>query len=152
MSIANDIRSAVLMERDIRLARGEDLSINDIAKTLLLKYQPEDNLEPHVEWTSLEHLKQMTRATLRETDDPVVLTDEKQQDIWAGHLQQCYPRKLTKEERRETGGVYALRENLSWEDWTWNIDRTNKASRTLAEHARMQKAFRDSKFGITSLA
>lgn len=93
-----------------------------------------DEVEPHIQYACIEHLKQMARLKLRKSSED---TDENpvygQLDLpgFSGHLQERYP--LPRPAGEEP--VYKLREHLTADERAWNVSQLRKSGRARLEHA-----------------
>lgn len=92
-------------------------------------------VEPHVQYTSVEHLKHMARVYLarrNEADSDENPAHGAQASFeFSGQLQDRYPvpRKSGEEP------VYKLRSHLSEEERAWNVAQLRKSARSRLEHA-----------------
>lgn len=92
------------------------------------------DVEPHIEYTSLEHLKDMARGFLRRheadsDDNPVHLQDDL--PGFSGHLQDRYPIPRKKGDEP----VYKLRRHLTQDERAWNVAVLRKSAKARLEHA-----------------
>lgn len=95
--------------------------------------------EPHIEYTSLEHLKQMARAYLRkhkdadgEANDAHGAQEEFELGTrFSGHLQDRYP--LPRKGGEEP--VYKLRSHMTAEERAWNVSQLRKSADARNAHA-----------------
>lgn len=103
---------------------------------------------PQIQYTSLEHLKQMAREFLRRQKNPD--SDESksysaQDDLpginFSGQLQDRYP--LPKKVGEEP--VYKLRHHLTPEERQWNVTQLRKSAQGRQEHADALEAEGDLK-------
>lgn len=140
MSIHEDIEQAIRGELE-RLNGAECLSPTSLALAVQLRFESGD-IQPHIRYTSLEHLKQMSRGVLRGQFDPVADEDDSQQgEMFSGHLQDRYPIKVPKGAEPQ----YKMRIALSTSEAQWNIDRLRKSARARLEHADAMQAWNDSR-------
>lgn len=103
---------------------------------------------PQIQYTSLEHLKQMAREFLRRQKNP----DSDESETYAnqaelpgisfsGQLQDRYP--LPKKVGDEP--VYKLRHHLTAEERAWNVQQLRKSAKARQEHADALEAEGDMK-------
>jgi hypothetical protein len=94
--------------------------------------------DAHIQWASIEHIKQMARAFLRSKKDP----DSDESDVYrqpdldlgisfSGQLQDRYP--IPRKPGEEP--VYKLRGHLTAEERAWNIAVLRKSGSARLEHA-----------------
>lgn len=96
-------------------------------------------VEPHIQYTSLEHLKQMAREFLRHRKDAEGDLSEayaSQGDLdlgveFSGKLQDRYPLPRKKDEEP----VYKLRSELTPIERAWNVQQLRKSAHARLEHA-----------------
>jgi hypothetical protein len=89
-------------------------------------------LEPHIQYASLEHLKQMARSVLAGRFGPKGEQSEAMTgELFSGHLQERYPlpHKLGEPP------VYKLRSALTAEERRWNVQKLRRTGRELLAHA-----------------
>lgn len=94
----------------------------------------EGGLEPHIEYASLEHLKNMARKVLArrfddEGDDNAAY--EGQGELFSGHLQERYPVPRKSGEDPQ----YKLRALLTAEERHWNVKLLRKSADARLAHA-----------------
>lgn len=91
--------------------------------------------EPHIQYASLEHLKQMARRFLAKRHDHD--SDENPAHIsqasfaFSGQLQDRYPLPRHKGEEP----VYKQRHQLTFEERAWNVEQLRKSANARLEHA-----------------
>lgn len=100
-----------------------------------------DKIDTHIEYASLEHLKQMSREYLRKTKDAdaeasEAYTQEKFDFQFSGQLQDRYPIPR----KRGEEPVYKLRAHLSAVERAWNVEQLRKSATARLEHARALEA------------
>lgn len=93
-----------------------------------------ENVEPHIEYSSVEHLTNMARRFLAKNNDPNADDNEvygAQGVLFSGKLQDRYPvpRKAGEEP------LYKKRSELTPEERAWNVEQLRKAARSRQEHA-----------------
>jgi hypothetical protein len=90
-------------------------------------------LELHIEYTSLEHLKQMARRVLanRYNDDGEDNPAYEQGELFSGHLQQRYPIP----HQRGSDPQYKLRHLLTDRERAWNVEFLRKSATARLAHA-----------------
>lgn len=102
----------------------------------------ESPLEPHVQYASLEHFKQMARSALaRRFDAEGEESIAHQGEMFSGQLQDRYPtpRKHGQEP------TYKQRDALSQDELAWNIAMLRKSAAARLEHADALQAWADSR-------
>jgi hypothetical protein len=130
MSLHNDITNAISRQIE-ELGSAIALSPTSVALAVQRSFSDEA-MEPHVQYTSLEHIKHMARKALsgrfEESGDE---NDAHQGDMFSGQLQDRYPVP------RERGAdpIYKLREHLSTSEAQWNVETLRKAANARLRHA-----------------
>lgn len=92
------------------------------------------SVDPHIQYTSLEHMKSMARTFLRKRNDPTEAKDgevEQSAFEFSKELQPRYPIPHKRGEEPQ----YKLREHLTPEERAWNVERLRRAAKTFGEHA-----------------
>lgn len=102
-----------------------------IAQRLSDKYQA-TAADPHVQYASREHFKQMARQVLagrygHESDE----TEAHQGELFSGRLQSRYPTPRTK----GSEPAYKLREALTPDERAWNVATLRRSANTRLAHA-----------------
>ena len=95
--------------------------------------------EPHIQYTSLEHLKHMARVYLakrKDADGELNAAHSAQDEMdfgvtFSGKLQDRYP--LPRKAGEEP--VYKLRSELTEDERAWNVNQLRKSARARLEHA-----------------
>lgn len=90
--------------------------------------------DAHIQYVSLEHLKQMARAFLRRQHDPDSDESEAydaQGSLFSGVLQDRYPLPRKGDEEP----VYKLRQHLTPEERAWNVEQLRKSAGARLKHA-----------------
>lgn len=104
-----------------------------LAIAVLRRFEP-GRLEPHIEYTSLEHFKQMARRVLAHRfgdegeSNPAY---EEQGQLFSGHLQDRYPVP----HQRGADPRYELRHLLTEKERAWNVEQLRKAGWARLTHA-----------------
>lgn len=91
-------------------------------------------VEPHIQYTSIEHLKNMASRFLAKKNDPKADDNEVYDQSsfeFSGQLQARYPIPRKKGEEP----AYKLREHLTAEERAWNVNSLRKSARSRLEHA-----------------
>lgn len=103
-------------------------------------------IETHIEWTSIQHLKQMAREVVRrwEPHEQAARHADGQGDAFSDLLQDRYPASHRNGEEPE----YVLREFMSHNDVIYNAHRMDKMGDHLKEHARALLAWDQSRGGV----
>jgi hypothetical protein len=140
MSLHEEIGSAI--QREIELLEGAIvLSPTTLAIAVQRRFI-EESIQPHIQYTSLEHLKHMARRALAgryEADGEE--NESHQSEMFAGHLQDRYPTQRAKGSEPQ----YKLRNALSADELDWNIRQLRKSAAARLEHADALQAYADAK-------
>lgn len=95
-------------------------------------------LEPHIEYTSLEHFKQLARKVLSSKHDTESDENEVYQgELFTGLLQTRYP--LPRKQGEEP--AYKLLEMLTPEEIKWNLASLRKSAEARLQHADALEAY-----------
>lgn len=103
-----------------------------------------ERLEPHIEYASLEHFKNMARKVLAHRFDDEGETNPAyaaQGEMFSGHLQDRYPVPRKKGE----DAVYKLREALTDDEVRWNLRSLRRAADARLLHADALEAWHQSR-------
>jgi hypothetical protein len=98
------------------------------------KHFESGEVEPHLQYASLEHLMNMARRFLAKNADPDAEDNEvygAQGVLFSGKLQDRYP--LPRKAGEEP--LYKKRSELTEEERAWNVEQLRKAARSRQEHA-----------------
>lgn len=138
MSLHEDISTAFQDEIQA-LGDAHVLSPTSLALAVQRRFSGSD-LEPHIQYTSLEHLKQMARRALVKNFEPD--SDETaayQGELFSGQLQERYPipRPASQEPQ------YKLRNQLTHGELAWNIATLRKSAAARLQHADALQAWGD---------
>jgi hypothetical protein len=132
MTIHEDINSAMQKWID---ERSDSVVISPTALAMATQQQFErGELEPHIEYTSLEHLKQMARRILANRfgdegeDNPAY---DEQGELFSGQLQDRYPLPRSKGAEPQ----YKLRNLLTARERVWNVGQLRKSAFARLAHA-----------------
>jgi len=140
MSLHEEITVAIQREID---ALGDAIALSPTSLALAVQRGfATGGIEPHVQYTSLEHLKQMARGVLSRRFDAD--GDESlayQGEMFAGQLQERYP---TPRAKKGAEPIYKRREALSSGELDWNINQLRKSAAARLEHADSLQAWADS--------
>jgi len=130
MSLHNDITDAISREIE-NLGSAIVLSPTSVALAVQRSFSTE-SMEPHVQYTSLEHIKHMARKALSgQFEESGEDNAAHQGDMFSGQLQDRYP--VPRE--RGSDPIYKLREHLSSSEAQWNVDTLRKAANARLRHA-----------------
>jgi len=131
MTIHEEI--SVAMQRWID-ERGEVAVMSPTALAVAtLRWFEANSIEPHIEYTSLEHFKQIARRVLAgrfdidSEENPVY----EQGELFSGHLQERYPLPRSKGSEPQ----YKLRALLTDRERAWNVEMLRKAAMSRLAHA-----------------
>lgn len=102
------------------------------------------SLEPHIEYASLEHFKNMARKVLAhrfEDEGEANPSYAAQGELFSGHLQDRYPLP------RKAGDdpVYKLREHLTDDEVRWNLRSLRRSADARLAHADALEAWHQSR-------
>lgn len=138
MSLHEEITAAFQIEIEA-LGVAVVLSPTSLALAVQRRFI-EQRVEPHIEYTSLEHLKQMARRALaRRYDTEGDENEAHQGEMFAGQLQDRYP--LPKQAGDEPS--YKLRGLMTAEEVAWNVKQLRKSATARLEHADALQAWSD---------
>jgi hypothetical protein len=103
------------------------------------------DIEAHLEWCSIEHLKQLAREALRHFNptDRARVEALAQNDMFSEHLQDRYPIQVPKDEEPQ----YVRRDDMTPDQLDWSIAQIRRAGRALLKHGDALSAYRDMRFG-----
>lgn len=102
-------------------------------------FRAKKKIDPHIQYASVEHLKDMARAFLRKRNDPSDDGSEaytQDEFSFSGKLQRRYPMPHKRGEEPQ----YKLREYLTPEERAWNVDQLRKSGQSKLEHADAMEA------------
>lgn len=140
MSLHEDINAAI---QDEITAMGDAhvLSPSSLALAVQRRFAgPAGIAQPHIQYASLEHLKQMARKALARNFEPDSdETSAYQGEMFSGQLQDRYPipRKAGHEPQ------YKLRHQLDGNELQWNIALLRKSAAARLQHADALQAWGD---------
>jgi hypothetical protein len=136
MTIHEDVLSEI--HREMKRLSGIDVVVSPTTIALAVQESfATGRLEPHIQYTSLEHLKQMARHELARNwshgneNAETYSHEDEQGELFSGHLQDSYPLPR----RRGEEPVYRPREFLSFEEAEWNADQLRKHGLARLKHA-----------------
>lgn len=137
MSMHEDVMSAIHAEID-SFGAMVDLMPGAVAAAVFQRFA-ESNVEPHVQWASLEHLKQLARKALAGRYDADSEDNDAHQGELFSHLQDRYPVP------REKGAdpIYKLRVHMSRQELQWNVNQLRKSARARLLHADALQGYAD---------
>lgn len=130
MSLHEELVDAIHREME---ATGEAIPLSPTAVAIAVQRRYADGIvEPHLQYASLEHIKQMARRLMAARHEPAREgTDVLQEEMFAGYMQDRYP--IPREKGAEP--VYKSREYMSDEEMFWNADQLRKSGKARIEHA-----------------
>jgi hypothetical protein len=136
MSMHEDLANAI--QRAISNL-GAAVLLSPTALALSVQEQYADgSIEPHIQYSSLEHLKQMSRHALAGRYDPDGEQNEAHQgEMFSGHLQDRYPVPRVK----GAEPVYKLLKELNVSEVEWNIAQLRKSADARLRHADALRAW-----------
>lgn len=135
MSLHDDIISH--MNRIVDENDADIITPTSLALAVQREYL-EGRVEPHIEYTSLEHLKQLARRVLSGRCDAESDQSEAYQgELFSGHLQTRYPIPRGRGEEP----AYKLREALTADEVAWNVATLRKSAESRLLHADALEAW-----------
>ena len=143
-SLHKDIETALQIERD-KLGSIKDIAPATLALAVQKRFKGRGRkIEPHIQYTSFEHLKQMARKILRRFEPDSDESQSIQGEMFSGHLQDRYPIPHAPDE----DPIYRLREALTYEEAKWNCVRLRKSIVARMEHADALQAWNENRGGV----
>jgi hypothetical protein len=135
MSLHDDIK--IEMHRMVDQSQADIITPASLAQSVQGMYINR-RVDPHIEYASLEHLKQIARSVLSgrldaESDDNEVYQGE----LFTGRLQTRYPIPR----KPGTEPAYKLRDALSEKEITWNIATLRRSAEARLMHADALEAW-----------
>ena len=152
-TLRDQIISALRIEID-RCGNATELSPTTLAVAVQRTFDIGEEVEPHIAYASLEHIKQIAREVLRRNFDDEVLDDEDrdddslgtnatyQDDMFSGHLQERYPLLGRK---KSDDPIYKLRRAMSYEEVAACVAQLRKSARARMQHADALEAWNDAR-------
>lgn len=142
MSLHEDINNAIREEID-SLGGSIALSPTTLALAVQRKWAT-DQIDPHLQYASLEHIKAMARKALArryeaDGDENIV----HQGDMFSGLLQDAYPLPI----RDGADPIYKPRDDLTDAEVEWNIGQLRKSAAARLKHADALQAWADNRRG-----
>jgi len=140
MSLYDDVTSAI--HREIAALNGA-IALSPTVVALAVKNGFADSgIEPHIEYTSIEHLKQMSRRILAGRFDADGEENTSHQgEMFTGHLQERYPVPPVK----NVEPTYKKLNLLSKDELAYNIAHLKKSAVARLQHADALQAYCDEK-------
>lgn len=129
------------MHRVMDMTDADIVTPASLARAVQSKYRS-GKLEPHIEYTSFEHFKQLARKVLSGRLDTESDENESYQgELFTGRLQTRYPIP------RQAGDepAYKLLERLTDAEVKWNIRSLRKSADARLEHADALEAWHRSR-------
>ncbi|GIK83037.1 MAG: hypothetical protein BroJett024_41420 [Alphaproteobacteria bacterium] len=140
MSLHEEIGAAIQREID---SMGDAIALSPTSLALAVQRSFDAaSIEPHIAYTSLEHLKQMARRVLARNFDTTGEDGdarELQGEMFAGQLQDRYP--VPRAGAAEP--IYKRRDALTRSELEWNIRQLRKSAAARLEHADALQAWAD---------
>lgn len=142
MSLHEEIGFAIQREID---SMGDAIALSPTSLAIAVQRSFEaSSIEPHIAYTSLEHLKQMARRVLARNFDTTGDDGdarEIQGEMFSGQLQDRYP--LPRVGSAEP--IYKRRDSLTQSEVDWNIRQLRKSAAARLEHADALQAWADAR-------
>lgn len=139
MSLHEDVVAAIVREID-KLGDAILLSPTSVAVAVQKHFGKSKAIEPHVQYTSLEHIKQIARSVLAKRFDAEGEESESHQgELFTGQLQKHYPIPRIKGQEP----VYKKRESLSTDEVRWNVSQLRRSAAARLAHADALEAWGD---------
>ncbi len=146
MSMHEELTRALHQEID-NLDSAIVLSPATLAIAVQRKFANQKTMEPHIQYASLEHIKQMARTLMARRFDPDAEESASYQgQLFSGTLQEYYPVKLGKSQ----APVYKKREALTHLEVQWNVTQLRKSARARLEHADALQAWADRRYRMAA--
>lgn len=138
MSLPDEINVAIQKEIE---SLGDAIALSPTSVALAVQQHfAMYGIEPHIKYSSLEHLKQMARAVLgRRYEAEGEESVAHQGDMFSGQLQDRYPVPRA----RGVEPIYKKRDSLSPEEVHWNVCTLRKSAAARLEHADALQAWAD---------
>lgn len=137
MSLHEDVMAAI--HREIEAKGGATFASPTMLALAVQGSFRDGPIEAHLQYTSLEHLKQLSRLALRRYEHEGDNNPSHQADIFSGVLQDRYP--IPRPDGADP--VYKLRDALTDEEVRWNILHLRKSAAARLEHADALEAWAD---------
>lgn len=138
MSLHEEI--TVAMQQEIEVSGNAVVLMPTTLALAIQRRFDAGDLEPHIKYTSLEHLKQIARRVLSGRYDADSEENETHQgELFSGQLQDRYPIQRTKGSEPQ----YKLRWSLTAEEVKWNLSMLRKSAAARLEHADALQAWED---------
>lgn len=138
MSLHDDIKTAIQATID---AMGDAVALSPTSLALAVQRgYATGHIQPHIQYTSLEHLKAIARRVLSgryEADSED--NESHQSELFSGQLQDRYPIQVKRGEQP----IYKLRYALEPHEVEWNVNILRKSARARLEHADALEAWGD---------
>ena len=135
MSLHEDI--VVEMHRIVDQSRADIITPASLAISVQNQFV-KGRLEPHIEYTSLEHFKQLARKVLSAKHDADSDENEVYQgELFSGLLQTRYP--LPRQAGEEP--AYKLLEFMSPSEIAWNVKTLRRSAEARLQHADALEAW-----------
>jgi hypothetical protein len=140
MSVYDEVTTQIQREID---SFGEVIVLSPTVVALAVqKHFSNAQLEPHIAYASLEHLKQLARRSLAGRYDPEGDDNKAHQgDMFSGHLQERYPIPRAKDDEPQ----YKQRTALTDDELQWNCDQLCKSANARLRHADALRAWGDNR-------
>lgn len=123
------------------LGGADSITTQSVAEAVQAKYGTE-GVSPYIAYASLEHFKQMARQVLAlKFDVAAKELGEATGELFDDRLQERYPVPAPRGEER----VYKRLEALTDIEVAWNVQRLERAGRSLIAHARTLRAWHQSR-------
>lgn len=138
-----------ILQRMRRIIHDELRDPMDVAPSTVANrtfdHYAKTGVDVHIEYASIEHMKQMAMRLLAHTHDPIQriadAVDEQTVDSFAELLQDRYPIQVPKGSEPQ----YRRREFLSGSDVAWNVARMRTAAGGLTRHSDALEAWHESR-------
>lgn len=123
------------MERQYELLRDAAIVMPETLAYAAYRAFQNGSVEPHIQYASIEHMKNMARKFLATRNDP----DDEENEVhkvqgefsFSGKLQARYPLPRKPGEQP----VYKLRHLLTKKERAWNVEQLRKSAYARQEHA-----------------
>lgn len=120
---------------------ADTITAQSVADALLAKYA-DDELNPYIAFASLEHFKQMARQVLgAKFDVKSQALGDTTGELFSEQLQERYPVPAAKGDEH----AYKRLDALTEYEVAWNVQRLERAGRSLLAHARTLRAWQQNR-------
>ena len=145
--------AAAIREAIERCGNAAELSPTTLAVNVHRLFDPNEIVELHIAYASIEHIKQIAREVLRNSFDGLPADEQKesvesanptyQNDMFSGLLQERYPVLLNR--KKGDDPIYKLRRFMSIDEVAACIAQLRKSAVARMQHADALEAWNDAR-------